>query len=86
LAALNYSNQFRFFFGIFDAFLNDGRRCQLEDTSNWALVPPLEFNLTYSPSSLILRPGDEKDVQLHLNSNTNVGLQNYTVLLFHKSN
>jgi hypothetical protein len=42
------------------------------DTTSWLPIPPPEFDIVTFPSSLILRPGDEKTIELRVNSTTNL--------------
>jgi hypothetical protein len=40
------------------------------DSTSWLPIPPPQVNITTSQNSLVLRPGDEKRIQLHLESDT----------------
>jgi hypothetical protein len=40
------------------------------DVSRWVPIPPPEFSISTSPSSIAIRPGEEKNVELKLLSNT----------------
>lgn len=40
------------------------------DSTNWALSPPPEFNIIVSPNSIFMRPGDNKDITVTINGNT----------------
>ena len=43
----------------------------LIDTSNWALIPPPQFNITTSPNSVELRPGEDgKNIELQIKSDS----------------
>ena len=45
--------------------------CGISDISNRVYVPPPEFLISTSPSSLDLRPAEEKTIRLQIKSNTN---------------
>jgi hypothetical protein len=70
LARLNYPNQYDLFFYAQDNFIENGRLCRLVDITQRIFVPPPEFVISTNPSSLILRPGEAKNIVLQLKSNT----------------
>lgn len=67
----NYPNIYDILFYATDMYVKDGRLCRMIDVANRMYVPPPEFSITTIPSSLVLRPGDEKNVELQIKSNTN---------------
>ncbi|MFY9868573.1 MAG: hypothetical protein WAK17_02540, partial [Candidatus Nitrosopolaris sp.] len=56
----NYPNIYDILFYATDMYVKDGRLCRMIDVANRMYVPPPEFSITTIPSSLVLRPGDEK--------------------------
>lgn len=44
----------------------------LYDTTSWLPIPPPEFEIAALPNSLVLRPGEEKNIELVVNSTTNL--------------
>jgi hypothetical protein len=77
LSLLNYPDRYNILFYINSYFLNPfGRVCALSDVSDTALVPPPEFNITASPSSFKMIPGDVKNVRFLVKSNTQ---ENFTI-------
>jgi hypothetical protein len=77
LGAINYPDQYDLIFATFDYFLNDGRMCPMADITNRVYVPPPEFVISTLPSSVDLRPGEERNVLLQVKTNTNVKPQVY---------
>ena len=69
LKAMNFPEKFRILFYTKYDYIKDGRYCPLVDIGDWGFVPTPEFNVTASPSSLNLRPGDQKDIRLTVKSN-----------------
>ena len=55
-----------------DYFVQDRSFCRLIDTTNWVIIPPPEFSMSSSPSSVVLRPGEEKDIELQIKGNTDL--------------
>lgn len=69
LEPLNYPDKFKIQFYTKYDYIKDGRYCPIVDKSDWGFVPTPEFNVTASPSSLNLRPGDQNDISLIVKSN-----------------
>jgi hypothetical protein len=73
LKALNYPSQYKIFFASGANFINyNNTSCKLVDTTNFVSIPPPEFNINSSPNILELRPGEEKYIQLKIQSKTNL--------------
>lgn len=70
LNALNFPSQYSIFFYISDVFIKGSSLCQLVDISNRVHIPPPEFIVRPSHSSVTLRPGEEKNVEVQVKSNT----------------
>jgi hypothetical protein len=70
LGKVNYPQQYKAVFYITDLFIKNHRLCRLLDTTNWVIIPPPDFTITTNPSSLLLRPGEEKNVELIIKGNT----------------
>jgi hypothetical protein len=79
----NYPQTYKVVFYITDYFVKNHRFCRLIDTTNWVIIPPPEFVMSENPSSLVLRPGEEKNVQLQLKGSTD--LQSEAVLTINKN-
>ena len=47
-----------------------GYLCRLLDISNRVYIPPPEFKIKTLPSAVILKPGDEKNVEVNIKSDT----------------
>ena len=72
LASVNYPQKYKLVFYVTDYYLKNHRLCRLVDTTNWAVIPPPEFEMTASPNSVELRPGDEAKIALQIKGNTNL--------------
>jgi hypothetical protein len=55
--------------------VKDGRLCRMVDVTSRVYVPPPDFSIASLPSTLVLRPGEEKAVELKMKSNTNIKSQ-----------
>jgi hypothetical protein len=75
LDALNSPSQYTVFFYISDIFIKDGRLCRLLDISNRVYIPPPEFSISMSQSSVNLRPGEEKIIEVQVKSDTKFSSQ-----------
>jgi hypothetical protein len=72
LSDFNYPNQYFLSFGVMDDYYGQDSSCSLIDITDHVNVPPPQFNITTIPNSVVLRPGEEKDVELIIkNINTN---------------
>jgi hypothetical protein len=70
LQKINFPQQYRVVFYTTDYFVLKHRFCRLIDTTNWVIIPPPEFTISTSPASVVLRPGDEKAIELMIKGNT----------------
>jgi hypothetical protein len=74
LKKITSPEQYMVLFGMQDNFLNIGKGynyslCMVRDFgNNIAYVPPPKFSISTAPSNLILRPGDQKNLELRVNS------------------
>ncbi len=74
LSKVTSPSQYMVLFGIQDNFLNIGNgnnfsSCMVRDFgNNIAYIPPPKFSISTAPSPLILRPGDQKNLELSVNS------------------
>jgi hypothetical protein len=66
LASLNYPVKYKV---IFYAEIEDkNKNITITDFTRWVPIPPLELVMSTSPNSLLLRPGEEKTIELKVNS------------------
>jgi hypothetical protein len=71
LDSLNLPNQFYMTVGTDEKFLKDGQLCILNDRTDLVSSPPPEYSILLSPASLTdMRPGDEKNVEVQVKSNS----------------
>jgi len=66
LDEIGYPNQYNVAFSVEDS-VNE-----ITDTTAWLPIPPPIVDISTLPSSLVLRPGDEKTIELRVNSSTNL--------------
>jgi hypothetical protein len=72
LNKVNSPQRYKAVFYVTDYFVKDHKFCTLVDTTNWVIIPPPEFDMSANPSSVVLRPGEEKNVQFQLKGNTDL--------------
>jgi len=75
LRPLNYPTLYDILFYATDLYVKDGRLCRMIDETSRVYIPPPDFSVTSSPSTAVLRPGDDKAVELKMKSNTNIRSQ-----------
>jgi hypothetical protein len=75
LDILNSPDQYNLLFYTADSFIKDGMLCRLIDISNRVYVPPPDFIISTSASSVELRPGEEKKIEVQLKGTTNIKSQ-----------
>jgi hypothetical protein len=68
----NSPKQYKAVFYATDYFVKDHLFCTLTDTTNWVIIPPPDFSMSVEPSSVLLRPGEEKNVKLEIKGNTDL--------------
>jgi hypothetical protein len=86
LNMVNYPTQYKVFFVTGANFTKEhepNAECSIVDVSNLVSVPPPEFEIFTSPTLLELRPGEQKNVQLKIQSKTNL---NSNIALFTEGN
>jgi hypothetical protein len=84
LSKINLPERYKAAFYITDYFVKGHQFCTLIDTTNWVIIPPPEFTISANPSSVVLRPGEEQNIQLQVKGNTD--LQSEAVLTADDSN
>ena len=72
LDKVNSPSQYKMAFYITDYFVKDHVLCRLIDTTNWVIIPPPDFSMSVSPSSVLLRPGEEKNLELQIKGSTDL--------------
>jgi hypothetical protein len=78
LTKVNSPERYKAAFYITDFFVKGHQFCTLIDHTNWVIIPPPEFTISANPSSVVLRPGGEQNIQLQVKGNTD--LQSEAVL------
>jgi hypothetical protein len=69
LDKINLPQQYRVLFYMTDYLVLSHIYCRLVDTTNWAMIPPPEFEISSKPNSLTLRPGESSNVEVALKGN-----------------
>jgi hypothetical protein len=72
LSKVNSPERYKAAFYITDYFVKGHQFCTLIDTTNWVIVPPPEFTISADPSSVVVRPGEEQNIQLQVKGNTDL--------------
>jgi hypothetical protein len=72
LTKVNSPERYKAAFYITDYFVKGQQFCTLIDTTNWVIIPPPEFTISANPSSVVLRPGEEQNIQLQVKGNTDL--------------
>lgn len=72
LKKINYPDSYKLIFFITNYYVYHHELCRLIDTTNWVLAPPPEFNISFSPNSIELRPGEGKNIGITVNGNSNI--------------
>jgi hypothetical protein len=83
LSEISSPDQYRVLFSAWDNFLNQRRFCTIVDITNWIFVPPPEFIISTLPTSSILRPGEDANIELKVKSAAN--LKSYVFLTADKT-
>lgn len=87
LTKINFPQQYRAVFYITDFFVINHHLCRLVDTTPWAIIPPPEFTLsTTSSTPLVLRPGDERDIEVTIKGNTHLPSEAFLTPFYHNGN
>jgi hypothetical protein len=69
LSYLNFPSQYKIIFTAWDQFLNKNHKfCYFQDVSTWVQIPPPKYTITTLPTSAVLRPQEEKEIELSIKS------------------
>ncbi|MGA7367867.1 MAG: hypothetical protein WBX01_01970, partial [Nitrososphaeraceae archaeon] len=74
LTSINSPSNFHVISDLISRSLVDNELCHLRDVTNWVPLPPPKIFAYVRPDSLSLRPGEEKDVTVFVNSSANLPL------------
>ena len=73
LNSVNAPSQYKAVFYITDYYIVNHHLCRLIDTTNWVIIPPPDFDISVEPSSaIVLRPNEEKTVQLQIKGDSDL--------------
>ena len=79
LQKINYPDKYLVVFFTDYDFPEGDIKYEISDYSNAARIPPPQFVISTSPNSVSLRPGEEKTVEVQINSSTAV-FQSHAIL------
>jgi hypothetical protein len=68
LTSLNLPHQFKLSFNTVDRYINNDHLCNLAIYTDWVSVPPPIYHVSTAPTSLSMRSGEEKPVQIQIKS------------------
>ncbi|MGE5705624.1 MAG: hypothetical protein ACM3XP_02770 [Nitrososphaerales archaeon] len=72
LEKINFPKSYKLIFFITNYYVYNHHLCRLIDTTNWVLAPPPEFNISFTPASIQLRPGDNANIEVKVKGNSNI--------------
>ena len=72
LKKLNYPDQYDVLFYAYDYFKYNNETCPLSDITQRVYTPAPQFDISTSPSSIEVRPGEEREARLQFKSNANI--------------
>jgi hypothetical protein len=72
LNKINQPETYKVIFAAYDNYLSNNKFCYVYDTTNWVHIPPPEFKLSTTPTSTSLRPGETRNIELQVQSMTNL--------------
>jgi hypothetical protein len=72
LTKINSPEQYKIVFYIVNYFVANHTFCRYVDTTNWVIIPPPIFSMSASPTSIMLRPGEERNIELQIKGNTDL--------------
>jgi hypothetical protein len=68
LSEVSSPDEYRVLFSAWDNFMNHRMFCTIVDITNWIFIPPPEFVISTLPTSTVLRPGEEANIELQVKS------------------
>jgi hypothetical protein len=83
LSNANSPKQYKAVFYATGYYVKNHLFCTLIDTTNWVIIPPPDFRMAAESSSLLLRPGEEKNVRLDLRGDSD--LESEAIITPHNS-
>ena len=72
LELLGNPDKYKLLFYIIDKYPVNGEDCRIVDISNWSLIPTPEFNIVPAISNIEIRPPEEKNIIIKLNTNSDL--------------
>jgi hypothetical protein len=71
LQSMNLPDQYKLIFVAQDTFVKDGIYCKLLDITDFFPVPAPKYNISVTQNSLFIKPGQEKTIELKIESEAN---------------
>jgi hypothetical protein len=72
LKSIGNPDRYKLLSYIVDTYHINGEDYRIVDTSSWTLIPPPEFNIIPSTSNIVMRPPQEKNIIVNLNTNSDL--------------
>jgi hypothetical protein len=72
LRLMGLPNQYDIIFVTTERFIKNGRLCDWSDPSNVVSLPPPKFSITAETNSLVIGPGEIKNILINVHSHTNI--------------
>jgi hypothetical protein len=72
LKSIGNPDRYKLLSYIVDTYSINGEDYRIVDTSSWTLIPPPEFNIIPSTSNIVMRPPQEKNIIVNLNTNSDL--------------
>jgi hypothetical protein len=70
LKLIGNPDKYKLLFYVVDKYFVNGEQCRKIDTSNWSLIPAPEFNIVPDISHVELRPHQEKNILININTDS----------------
>lgn len=70
LETIHFPSQYNVLFTVDNVYLINDVLCHVSDTTNWIPIPTPEYVMTLSSAYINLRPGEERNVEINIASNS----------------
>jgi hypothetical protein len=70
LKSIGNPDKYKLLAYIVDEYELNGEDCRKVDPSNWTFMPPPEFSIILTTSNIFMRPPEEKNITVNINTNS----------------
>jgi hypothetical protein len=70
LKSIGNPDKYKLLAYIVDQYELNGEDCKKVDPSNWTFMPPPEFSIILTTSNIFMRPPEEKNITVNINTNS----------------